>query len=71
MCNATEKKAINHLNRIMVGALATFGMVFDSSYMADIACLLSVLMWLALPEYGALVEHLWDNVRHKVNTNRS
>ncbi len=70
MCNVTEKKTISHLNRIVVGVLASIGIFFDGSYVADTTYLLSLLMWLALPEYGALVEHLWDNVRHKASTNR-
>lgn len=63
MCNQIERKLIDNVNRLTVGALASSGFLMDGIQMWDLPYGLSLALWLALPECGNTIEKLIDKMK--------
>lgn len=63
MCSKIERKIIDSVNRITVGVFASSGIFMDGIQLWDLPCCLSIVLWLALPEFSHWVEGVVDEIK--------
>ncbi len=63
MCTQKEKRAINHLNRVLIGLAGTVGLLMDGFQGGDALCIVSMLFWLWQSECNVVEEKLLDQIK--------
>lgn len=60
MCSQTEKKVLNHVNRLFIGCAGVLGVLCDGFSNGDIFAITSIVVWLMQAEFSLLEERVLD-----------